>query len=347
MSTDAYQQVIAANPRDRLGAFLTAANRLGTPVGNIEKDFWVCWTLDALYHRLPSDSPRLLFKGGTSLSKGYNLIQRFSEDIDITVYRNDLGQNISIEELKKLSAKQRHRSLDSIRDSCRDYILGPLQQRVEALLKEDTKGAGRVEPDAADPTGQSLLIWYPEVEPRDDAYVQPAVRIESGAKSALDPADIISIAPYVAIDVPDFDLTVPSVTSIEPKRTFWDKVIILHGLRSWFERRGVLRQEGQRISRHYYDLHCLMASIGNSAVADTGLAADCIDHTRLFFDRPDFNLVSAKPGTFSIMPVAPMIGPLRRDYTNTISMIFGEPPDFDEILASVAELETALNQIQP
>jgi hypothetical protein len=347
MSTDAFRQVIAASPRDRLGAFLTAANRLGTPVGNIEKDFWICWTLDALYHRLPSDSPRLLFKGGTSLSKGYNLIQRFSEDIDITVFRNDLGQNISVEELQKLSAKQRHRSLDAIRESCRNYILGPMQQHMEALLKEDTKGAGRVEPNPNDPTGQSLLIWYPEVEPRDDAYVQPAVRIESGAKSALDPAELISITPYVAVDIPDLDLTVSQVTSIEAKRTFWDKVIILHGLRSWFERRAVLRQEGQRISRHYYDLHCLMASIGNGAASDIGLGADCIDHARLFFDRPDFNLATAKPGTFGIMPVEPMIEPLRRDYTNTRSMIFGEPPGFDEILASIAALEAALNQKRP
>lgn len=344
MSTDAYRQVIAATPRDRLGAFLAAANRLGTPVGNIEKDFWVCWTLDALYQRLPSDSPRLLFKGGTSLSKGYNLIQRFSEDIDITVFRNDLGQNISVEELRELSAKQRHRSLDAIRESCRDYILGPLQQRIEALLDEDTKGEGRVEPDAADPTGQSLLIWYPEVEPHDDTYVQPAVRIESGAKSALDPADIVTIAPYVAVDIPTLDLTVPNVTSIEPRRTFWDKVIILHGLRSWFERRGVLRQEGQRVSRHYYDLHRLMTSIGKAAISDVALATDCIDHARLFFDRPDFNLALAKPGMFRIMPVDPMIEPLRRDYANTRSMIFGEPPEFDEILASIAALETTLNK---
>jgi hypothetical protein len=71
MSTDAYRQIIAASPRDRLDLFLATANRIGAPVGNVEKDFWVCWTLNSLYHERPAGEPRLLFKGGTSLSKGY------------------------------------------------------------------------------------------------------------------------------------------------------------------------------------------------------------------------------------------------------------------------------------
>jgi predicted nucleotidyltransferase component of viral defense system len=81
LSAEDYARIISASARDRLDLFLTTANRLGAPVGNIEKDFWVCWTLDALYHRRPTGGPRLLFKGGTSLSKAYRLIQRFSEDI--------------------------------------------------------------------------------------------------------------------------------------------------------------------------------------------------------------------------------------------------------------------------
>lgn len=107
MSAEAYAEIIRAPRRDRLDLFLATANRLGTPVGNVEKDFWVCWTLDALYHRLPADRPRLLFKGGTSLSKGYGLIRRFSEDIDVTVFRDDLDQPATVEELEALSGKKR------------------------------------------------------------------------------------------------------------------------------------------------------------------------------------------------------------------------------------------------
>jgi hypothetical protein len=83
--SDGFKTFITAPERDRLDIFLAASRRLGAALQNVEKDFWVCWTLNVLYHRLPSGSPRLLFKGGTSLSKAHGLIRRFSEDIDITV----------------------------------------------------------------------------------------------------------------------------------------------------------------------------------------------------------------------------------------------------------------------
>ena len=344
MTADAYRQVIAASARDRLDLFLTAANRLGAPIGNVEKDFWVCWTLDALYHRLPENRPRLLFKGGTSLSKGYGLIQRFSEDIDITVFREDLDQATTIEDLQALSKKKRRRRLEAIRDACRAYIVGPLKEQLSTVLAEDANGLGRVDVDADDPDGQTLLVWYPEVESHDGSYVRPAVRIESGGKSALDPHQRLVIRPYVADDTPNLDLTVPDVTTIDPSRTFWDKVVIVHGLRRWYERRGVLRQEGQRVSRHYYDLHCLMtADVGRAALANPELAADCVLHAQMFFDRADYDLVSAALGSFAIAPMAGMIEVLRRDYSNTVAMIFGTAPTFDQILISVTALDTAAN----
>ncbi|MEH3117054.1 MAG: nucleotidyl transferase AbiEii/AbiGii toxin family protein [Methylorubrum populi] len=344
MTAEAYTTVVRAPARDRLDLFLSTANRLGAPVGNVEKDFWVCWTLDALYKRLPVDRPRLLFKGGTSLSKAYGLIERFSEDIDVTVFRDDLDRAASVEELEALSGKRRRARLDAIRDACRDYVTGPLRESLAALLADTTEGAGRVEVDAADPDRQTLLVWYPEVEPRDDTYVRPAVRIESGAKSALDPNRPVTLRPYIAEETPDLDLSVPDVTTIEAGRTFWDKVVIAHGLRRWYERRGVLRQEGQRISRHYYDLHQLLGSeVGRAALADLDLAQDCVRHARMFFDRPDYDLASAQPGSFALAPVEGMTDALRRDYANTAGMIFGEPPAFDAILDSVRQLEAAAN----
>lgn len=82
--------IIAATPDDRLQLFLATATRLGTPLQNVEKDFWVCWALDLLFNGQETNKPRLLFKGGTSLSKAYGLISRFSEDIDITVFREEI-----------------------------------------------------------------------------------------------------------------------------------------------------------------------------------------------------------------------------------------------------------------
>lgn len=239
MTAAAYRQVIAAGPRDRLDLFLETANRLGAPVGNVDKDFWVCWALNALYCERPAGGPRLLFKGGTSLSKAYGLIRRFSEDIDMTVFRDDLDEQASVEELEALSNRKRRQRLDAIRDACRAYISGPLRKFLAAQLTDAASGAGRVEIDGADPDGQTLLVWYPEVEPREDTYVRPSVRIESGAKSALDPHRSVTIQPYIAEDAAGLNLSTGGVTVIDAARTFWDKVVIAHGLRRWHERRGV------------------------------------------------------------------------------------------------------------
>jgi predicted nucleotidyltransferase component of viral defense system len=105
----AFDEVFSAGTEAMLSAFDTTAARLGTTSQNIEKDFWVCWTLDALFHGLPKASPRLLFKGGTSLSKGFGLINRFSEDVDITVFRDDIEAPATVAELEVLSGKNAKR----------------------------------------------------------------------------------------------------------------------------------------------------------------------------------------------------------------------------------------------
>ena len=296
MTADAYRRIISAPPRDRLGLFLATANRLGAPVANVEKDFWVCWTLNALYCERPAGEPRLLFKGGTSLSKAHGLIQRFSEDIDITVFRDDIGEPASVEDLVKLSKKKRRARLNEIRNACKAYIAGPLHALLTEQLAGVTDEAARMEIDADDPDSQTLLVHYPAVAPTDSAYARPVVRIESGAKSALEPNRSVAIRPYVADEANGLDLTVHNVVTIEPSRTFWDKIVIAHGLRRWHERRGILRHEGQRVSRHYYDLHCLLGSaVGNTALEDTDLGTDCVRHARMFFDRPDYDLASGRP----------------------------------------------------
>src|ERR1019366_1887706 len=139
----AYQNIIAANADDQRGLFLAAANRVGTTVQNIEKDFWVCWTLDVLFRRLKEGGPRLLFKGGTSLSKAYGLIARFSEDIDVTVFREDIGEAATVEELELLSRKQRERRLDAIKVACQRYIEQSLRLELQALAQATMESVGQ------------------------------------------------------------------------------------------------------------------------------------------------------------------------------------------------------------
>jgi hypothetical protein len=346
----AFNEVLAAGSDAMLSAFDTTALRLGTASQNIEKDFWVCWTLDALFNGLKEGGPRLLFKGGTSLSKGFGLINRFSEDIDVTVFRDDIGEPATIAELDALSGKKRRARLDAIKDACQAYINGPLRAELTVILQDRLRAAGlgadaaRVEADDADPDGQTLLIWYPAATPRSD-YVRAAIKIESGAKSALDPNSEVPIKPYVDDDLPALDLTIPAVRTVDPERTFWDKVVIVHGLRRWFDKRGELRGGGQRVSRHYYDLHRLAATpVGAAAIADTALGADCVAHARMFFNRPDFDLASAVPGSFTLAPHDAMIEQLRVDYRAMQGMIFGDPPDFEAVLDSIGSLETRLNE---
>ena len=181
----AFNTVIAASQAERRDLFLAAAARLGTAVQNVEKDFWVCWTLDALFNGLPAGGPRLLFKGGTSLSKAFGLISRFSEDIDITVFRDDLGQGVHAADLEALSGKKRRAKLDAIRAACRAYIAGVMTgQLAEIAAAVIPDAAFKLEADPDDPDRQTLLFWYPTVTATTGDYIRAAVKIEAGAKSA-------------------------------------------------------------------------------------------------------------------------------------------------------------------
>ena len=341
---EAYDDIIGSSDADRGALFAETAARLGTAVQNVEKDFWVCWTLDALFNGLEEGSPRLLFKGGTSLSKAFNLIHRFSEDIDITVFREDIGQAIDPAELEGLSGKQQRKRLEAIREACQKFINGSLTDQLAQRADAVGKGRMKLERDPDDADGQTLLLWYPAATTRTNDYIRSAVKIEAGAKSALDPHTAASVTPYIAADLPDSDLRVGNVITVDAERTFWDKIIIAHGLRQWHDRRGVLRHGGQRVSRHYYDIHQLMRDrraaqwLGNRA-----LAANCATHARLFFGSPDLGLSTAAHGTFTLAPTPAMRDALRTDYAAMTGMIFGEVPPLDAVLESIEAIEHRVN----
>jgi len=346
-----FLRIIAASPEDRRGLFLATANRLGTPLQNVEKDFWVTWVLDLLFNGRDASEPRLLFKGGTSLSKAYGLISRFSEDIDITVFREDIGQDIEVGDLEGLSGKQQRIRLDAIKQACQAYIQGALKERLNRQIEAVFREAGvaladiPVVHDPDDPDQQTLLVRYPSVSTDAEEYVKPTVKIEAGAKSALDPHRSATIQPYVADDMPATDLVVPDVVTIDAERTFWDKIVILHGLRRWHDHRGVLRQHGHRVSRHYYDVFKLIRSpVGQQAASDHALALDCARHALMFFNSADLDLAHARPGSFAITPTPEMVDALKRDYQAMAGMIFGEQPDFAEVIKTTRQLELAINQ---
>lgn len=345
-------EIIGADENDRRDLFLATANRLGTPLQNVEKDFWVCWILDLLFNGKEPNEPRLLFKGGTSLSKAYGLISRFSEDVDVTVFREDIGHTIVNDDLEKLSGKQQRVHLDAIQDACKSYIKGSLKDRLNRQVKDflaKGKAILKTEPvfvDFDDPDQQTLLIQYPSVIDDIKYYVKPTIKIEAGAKSALEPHRYVNIRPYIADDIAH-NLTIQNIVTIHAERTFWDKIIILHSLRCWYDNRKQLRHNGHRISRHYYDIYKLVhSSVGEIAKKDQVLAVDCARHAQLFFNSKDLNLKTARPGTFKIMPTAEMIEILKRDYQAMLGMVFGQAPDFKDVMDEVSNLESEINSLK-
>jgi hypothetical protein len=133
------------------------------------------------------------------------------------------------------------------------------------------------------------------------------------------------------------------VTTIQPKRTFLDKVLILHGLAYYFEAKGILRGNG-RMSRHYYDVHRLTGEpAGQQGCADDVLIEDCVRHSKIFFYRSNTGLDQAKRGSFRLRPPDKMLDPLRRDYAAMATMIFGPVPAFEVVLESVTHAQELLN----
>lgn len=218
-----------------------AGRRLGLSAGSVEKDLWVCWTLRALF-RLPVSGPHLTFKGGTSLSKGWRLIERFSEDIDIVIDREFLGFGGANAPEDAPSNKQRAKRLEALMLAAQHHIrdvLGPsLEQEIRRLLP--STDLWNLEPDVDDPDGQTLLFRYRPAM-GEKAYVRPVVKIELGARSDTEPSATPEIAPYIADVFPDEVANSRfTVRAVAPERTFWEKVALLHEeriARAWPRRR--------------------------------------------------------------------------------------------------------------
>ncbi len=157
-----FESFLALPDQGKRDVFEAAASRLDTPASYVEKDFWVCLVLEALYNRLPDGHPRLLFKGGTSLPEAFGLIRRFSEDIDLVVHRDDLGFEGAGDPTvaENLSTRERNALFEKLRMACSSYILGDLTTELATLMDQLSEGC-RVGPEEDDGDRQTLLIEYP------------------------------------------------------------------------------------------------------------------------------------------------------------------------------------------
>jgi len=319
-----------------------AQARLGLPPASVEKDFWVCWTLRELFD-LPEIGAHLTFKGGTSLSKAWKLISRFSEDIDIVIAREVLGFGGDASPDKAPSRKQVNKRLAALKDACRTLVQGELlhtlRERIESILGEPTEWSLEIDPDAED--GQALLFSYPGVFP--GGYVRPVVKIELGARSDTEPSEVVLIQPYLADAFPEiFPGNSLSVLTVSSRRTFWEKAMLLHEETY----RPADKPRKARLSRHYYDLWSLIKEgVAAAAVADAELFERVAEHRATYFRVNWVDYSTLRRGTLQLLPPENQIPYWRGDYrAMSTEMFFKTPPDFDEILSVVGHFEDEFNQ---
>lgn len=343
----AFAKFLKLSAQDRQDVFDATAEQRNTLSTYIEKDFWVCLVLDILYNGLPAGHPRLLFKGGTSLSKVHQLISRFSEDVDLVVFRDDLGfQGDNDPASTGLSGKQRTRLSQKLKDTAASYICGKLKDDLTqqaAIICPDSE----IILDKTDRDRSTLLFQYPSLYALDsEAYVQPRVKLEGGARSALDPHQNNTLQPYIVDVLGDWNFSVENVITIDPQRTFWDKIMILHGWYCGYRDEQRLPSDRQRLSRHYYDVAMIYRDpLGKAAIGNVALATDVRRYTKQLFNRSWMKLDEAVPGSLRLVPERDFKQALMKDYQAMQGMMLGDMPTFDEIVESISAIEADINSM--
>jgi hypothetical protein len=306
----------------------TAARKAMSPA-IVEKDFWVCFVLAKLF----ADefvSKKILFKGGTSLSKVYKVIERFSEDIDLILDWTEItgGDPLASRSRTKQDTFNKQLQLNS-----QSYIRDRLVPRVVEMLPEMPS----IKIDDDDP--HVVLVSYPASF--SESYIRPEIRLEIGPLAIWIPNADYKISSYAAEEFPAlFDKPECHVRTIKAERTFWEKVTILHHE----AHRPETSIQPLRYSRHYYDLARMAKSIiKGAALADFALLKSVVESKMQFYPRNWARYDLAMPGSMKLAPPDYLLRSLRRDYQEMAIMIYGERISFDEILEQIRILEAEIN----
>ncbi|RNC83120.1 MAG: nucleotidyl transferase AbiEii/AbiGii toxin family protein [Balneola sp.] len=309
--------------------------RLGLPPAAVEKDWWVTLTLQSIFELPLAD--RIVFKGGTSLSKGWNLIQRFSEDIDLAIDRESFGFAGSLGKKK----------ITKLRKTIRNFVLEEFTPTLEEKLKE--KGADvtlQVNPNPnsdADPS--KIEIQYPELTDRV-SYLPPRVLVELSARSLFEPFEGRIIGPIInpmldSVGLKFLEFEVPCVL---PQRTFLEKIFLLH---EEFQRNEEeLRAE--RLSRHLYDLHKMMdENLATSALQDEELYKGIIAHRGQFTRLAGIDYTNHLPGNVNLIPPPKVIALWEADYrAMQENMIQEDSVSFGQLMKRMEQLMERVNAIK-
>ena len=316
---------------ERNALFTETAAAMRTVPAIVEKDFWVVWALDKLFGH-PNLKNILQFKGGTSLSKAFNLIGRFSEDIDLILD----WREVTTENLHKARSKTQQSKLnEAINEQAKAYIKATLLPQISELLSPDC------ECHMQGSDGFSIYIRYPSAFKQ--AYLKPEILLEIGPLAAWLPSAVMPIQPYAATHFPQlFKRAECQVPTIVARRTFWEKATILHQE----AHRAADKPMPPRYSRHYYDLALLArAAVRQEALADMKLLEAVVEFKQRFYPSGWARYELAVPGSLKLLPSTERLKEVEKDYQAMQGMIFDKQLSFAEIIETLTALEDEINSL--
>lgn len=327
------------SPDERRLYIEQAALRRSTSAVVLEKDFWVCWLLGIVFSSEFAGS--LVFKGGTSLSKVFGVIDRFSEDIDLSLAPEFLGLPPA-----RTSRNQANKWMTKAEAACGAAVRNQIAPALEAVVVGvlGTKVGAWFE-YITDPATHSpvLLFHYPSTQPHGFEYLKRAVKLEFGSLTDQQPTGRHPVRPWIADIIPAaFPDWQCDVVALELERTFWEKATILH---SEFHRPAE-KPTPDRFSRHYADTAALARHpAAMQAIDQHDIRNRVVTWKSQFFGSSWAGYDRAKPGTFRLVPPTERQPALRRDYHAMRDMYLSEPAPFDDVLATLAELENRINHV--
>lgn len=317
--------------------FRNTSQKIGIHEAVIEKDFWVCFMLDYLFHKCKWKDA-FTFKGGTSLSKCYNLIKRFSEDIDLILDWRVLGYSKDEPWIDRSNTKQ-DRFNKEANERAEVFIEEQLLPVIIADISEIIGEQANLYIDDSD--RQTICFAYPKIF--NNEGILQIIRLEIGALAAWTPSKEKVISPYVTEIYPHvFEQPITTILTAAAERTFWEKVTILHHEANRPENLDMPK----RYSRHYYDLYCIAHSENKiEAFNNLELLKKVVEFKMKFYPRKWARYEDAIPGTIKLMPPSYRIAELEKDYISMSEMMFGEYPAFVELVRYIEELEKEINLI--
>ena len=328
---------LSLDAREQGDILRTVAARSGRSAVILEKDVWVCWALRTVFS-IPDHHP-MAFKGGTSLSKVYGIIDRFSEDVDITLdYRafNDdfdpFAPSASKTQIKRFGDRLRTRVESYARD-----VLEP------ALASESEPFSSRGQHDArTEVVSEIIRFSYPSAVEEPDGYLKSEILLEFGGRNVIDPNERHRLVPDIAALTPELDYPTATVTVLSPTRTFWEKATLIHV--ECHRRR--LSDHPARLSRHWFDLACMARhDVGRKALSDRALLRDVVRHKIVFFNAGYANYDQCLKGQLRLVPDDDQLAGLQADYNamRTAHIVGTDAPKFESLIEQIRILETEIN----